>query len=77
VQTIREYVGQFNPVAARRIAAALIVAADSLVELPERGRPIGHGRRELAAIWPYVIRYRIVGDAVIVLRIRHGKQRPI
>lgn len=55
---------------------ALIAAADSLTELPERGRPAATGRREVVSIWPYVIRYQVIGDRVVILRVRHGSQRP-
>lgn len=73
---IRAYIGQFNPTAAARFAIRLVLAADSLVELAERGRPIRDGRRELAALPPYLIRYRVAGDVVFVLRIRHGARLP-
>jgi len=74
---IREYIRQFNPDAAARVAAALVAAVDRLRNLPDRGRGIGSSRRELLAVWPYVIRYRIDGEVVVVLRVRHGKRRPI
>ena len=76
LRAIRDYIRQFNPAAARRIAIALVAAADSLTELPERGRPAGTGRREVVSIWPYVIRYQVLGDRVVILRVRHGRQRP-
>lgn len=60
--------------AAQRMAERLLAAADDLSEHAERGRPIGKGRRELAVVWPYLIRYRIDGDVVYILRIRHGAQ---
>jgi toxin ParE1/3/4 len=54
---IRTYIGAFNPQAARGLGNDLLSAAESLVSFPDRGRPIGQGRRELVAVWPYVIRY--------------------
>lgn len=74
LQGIRVYIGQFNPTAARQVATRLKVAGDSLNELPDRGRPAGR-YREITAIWPYVLRYRLADDTVVVLRVRHGKQR--
>jgi len=44
---IRGYIAQFNPFAAERVALALLSAAESLIDLPERGRAIGQSRREL------------------------------
>jgi len=32
--------------------------------------------RELVAIRPYIVRYRITADAVQIVRIKHGAQRP-
>jgi toxin ParE1/3/4 len=74
LERVRIYIGHFNPTAARRMAERLVAAADSLADFPERGRPIGSGRRELIIVHPYVIRYRVLGDQVLVLRIRHGRQ---
>jgi toxin ParE1/3/4 len=51
-----------------------VQATDSLADFAERGRPRPHGGRELAALPPYLIRYRIAGDTVFILRIRHGAQ---
>lgn len=69
---IRDYIGQFAPLAARRFALRLVTAADSLAEHPLRGRVLGNRRRELVAIAPYLIRYRVVGEIVEILAIRHG-----
>lgn len=74
LEHIRAYIGQFRPRAAERMAERLLEAADDLSEYAERGRPIGNGRREFAIVWPYLIRYRIDGDAVYILRVRHGAQ---
>jgi addiction module RelE/StbE family toxin len=75
--SIRTYIGKFNPAAAGRMASRLIEAGQSLHEIPERGRSIGRGRRELAIIPPYVIRYRIKGDVVEIIRVRHGRQKTL
>jgi toxin ParE1/3/4 len=74
---IRAYIGKFNPSAAGRMAARLLEAGNSLQDFPERGRSISRGRRELPVIPPYVIRYRIKGAVVEILRLRHGRQRPL
>ena len=69
---ILSYVSAFNAPAAFRLARRLQIAADSLVDHPDRGREAPRGLRELAIVHPYLIRYRIRDDAVIILRIRHG-----
>ena len=58
--------------AAQRLAVRLIAAAESLSEYPLRGRSIGGGRRTLAAIAQYLIRYRVTGEMVEIITLRHG-----
>ena len=72
LQSIRAYIGQFNPSAAQRMAERLLAAAEGLAEHAERGRPLAKSHRELTVIWPYLILYRIEGDDVFILRVRHG-----
>ena len=76
LEDIRSYIGRFSPLAAQRMAVRLRAAADSLREHPDRGRSIARGRRELTIIRPYLIRYRLDGEIVVILRIRHGARRP-
>ena len=55
----------------------LLAAGDSLVNFPHRGRPVrGTDMRELVSISPYVIRYRITGETVVIRRVRHSARRP-
>ena len=72
LEAIVEYIEAFNPAAARRLGERLIEVADSLAEFPERGRDAGQGRREMTTVWPYVLRYRVEQDRIVILRIRHG-----
>jgi toxin ParE1/3/4 len=72
LEAILTYVAAFDPMAATRLAGRLIEVADSLAEFAERGRDAGGGLREMTTVWPYVLRYRVETDRVIVLRIRHG-----
>lgn len=72
LRTIRAYVAQFSPLAAQRLAGRLVNAARSLETSPDRGRPITRGRRELAVIPPYLIRYVHDAGRVVILEIRHG-----
>lgn len=71
---IRSYIDQFNPRAAGDVAVSLIEAGDSLQSFPYRGRSVGDGLREWTLVYPYVIRYEIVGDEVHILGVRHGKR---
>jgi plasmid stabilization system protein ParE len=73
---IAAYIAAENPVAAARVARELLVAGDSLVVFPRRGRPTSlPGRRELLAVRPFVLVNRILpGDVVDILRIWHAAQ---
>jgi plasmid stabilization system protein ParE len=54
----------------------LVAAADSLGEFPTRHRVSGRAR-EMVAVRPYVIRYRVAADCIVSLRVRHGARRPM
>ena len=73
IERAYEYIYDFNP----RVAAALRDEGNSLVNFPERGRPVpGTSMRELVSSYPYIIRYRITGSDVVILRVRHSARRP-
>jgi toxin ParE1/3/4 len=78
IEVIYDYLTEFNPRAASHVAATLRVEGDSLENFPHRGRPVpGTSMRELVShSYPYIIRYRIDGDTVFVLRVRHTSRRP-
>jgi toxin ParE1/3/4 len=77
LEAIQAYIAQFNPRAAHAVAAELITAGDSLSTFPHRGRPVPHTNlRELVSTYPYVIRHRVAGDRVFILRLRHSSRRP-
>ena len=62
--------------AARRIALSIHTQIESLAQFPGQGR-MGRkaGTRELVIVGlPYVVIYRVQGDAVELLRILHGAQ---
>jgi len=77
VHRIERYIAHFNPLAAQRLALRLTNAAQSLELFPDRGRPVGQGRRELLSVKPYLIRDRVVGDDVVITSVRHGARRPL
>jgi toxin ParE1/3/4 len=72
-----EYIARDNPAAARRMVAAITEAVEHLREHPAMGR---HGRvpgtRELVIPdTPYIIPYRVRGNAVEILRVFHAARR--
>ena len=74
---VREYIRQDNPAAAETTGTRIEAAVDSLARFPEMGHP-GEvpGTRELVIPrLPYLVVYRLKGDAVQILRILHGKQK--
>jgi toxin ParE1/3/4 len=72
LEAIVTYTAAFNPSAADRLGERLVELADSLSEFSERGRDAGNGAREMTIVWPYVLRYWVEAERVIILRIRHG-----
>ena len=76
IEGIRRYIGNFNPHAARDVAERIIETGNSLATFPNRGRQVpGTRLRETAFARPYIIRYRIDPDRVVILRVRHGARR--
>ena len=53
-----DYLMDFNPAAAVRLAEGLLAAGDSLANFPHRGRRVSNtDMRELITDYPYIIRY--------------------
>ena len=76
VECIRRYIGNFNSHAARDMAERIIEAGNGLATFPNRGRQVpGTRLRETAFARPYIIRYRVDPDRVVILRVRHGARR--
>jgi hypothetical protein len=57
----------------------LIAAADSLADLPERGREVAPGLRQLAHLSPYLLRYAYDPsvDLVTIRTIWHGARNDL
>ena len=74
LQRITRRIRRDNPAAARRVAKALYDGGMSLSTLPDRGR-IGRtaGTRELV-FDPFIVVYRVKGEAAEILRIYHAAQ---
>jgi addiction module RelE/StbE family toxin len=74
---VRDYIRQYNPIAAQKTVAAIEASAKNLARFPEMGPP-GEvpGTRELVIPGlPYFVVYRLKGDQVQILRVLHDKQK--
>jgi plasmid stabilization system protein ParE len=73
LHAIHAYIATDSPRAAERIAAELETVADSLAEMPGRGRRVGAEIRELVA-GQCLLRYLIRGETVAIVRVKHAAQ---
>jgi len=72
-----EYIAQDNPAAAGRVVQKILRAVDLLKENPAMGRAgrVAGTRELVVAETPYIIPYRVRGDAVEILRVFHAARR--
>ncbi|MGO9173586.1 MAG: type II toxin-antitoxin system RelE/ParE family toxin [Rhodomicrobium sp.] len=76
LQHIRRYIADFNPYAAHDMAERILEAGNGLASFPFRGRAVPSTQiRETTIAYPYIIRYRIERERVVILRVRHGARR--
>lgn len=77
VRRLRDFIAVKNPQAARMYSQSLLTSLQNLVEQPFMGRTLDDelGIRELI-IGEYLARYRINGDKLTVIKIRHQKEAP-
>lgn len=55
------------------MALRILEAADNLTRFPYRGRAVPQTQvRETTIAYPYIIRYRVERERVVILRVRHG-----
>ena len=71
------YIEQRNPQAAERMRERLLALGNSLTTFPLRGKLTSSGARQLVTVKPYILRYRIDQDEVIIIGIRHSARRPL
>ncbi|MDR3568412.1 MAG: type II toxin-antitoxin system RelE/ParE family toxin [Syntrophobacteraceae bacterium] len=81
IARFRRFIEPDNPEAAGRAAARLKKAANLLLTHPGVGKRL-EGRQDRELFVPlgkhgYIIRYRLDGEAVVILRVRHAvKDKP-
>lgn len=80
IKRLHEFLRPKNPAAAKRAASAIIAAVQSLAQYPQVGRPAEEMDipfRELPIDFGdsgYLALYRLDGDVVTVLSVRHQKE---
>jgi toxin ParE1/3/4 len=76
IERVRRYIAGFNPLAAREMAQRILQAGNGLATFPFRGRAVPNSRlREITVALPYIIRYRVEPERVVIMRVRHGARR--
>lgn len=77
VEQVSEYIARDNPVAATNTVEKIRLAVARLQDYPHLGRPGRvRGTRELVILnAPYLVVYRLRGEAVEVLRVFHAARR--
>lgn len=82
LKKIREYLLQFNAEAAQKAAATIIEATNQLLTHPMLGKPLEDIPEYRELIRPfgsgaYTIRYRVDFDKIIIVGIKHSKERSL
>ncbi|HEY2659828.1 MAG TPA: type II toxin-antitoxin system RelE/ParE family toxin [Caulobacteraceae bacterium] len=77
LRAARDYIALDSPTAAFEQVILVLAAVDGLLPFPPHGRPGRRlGTRELVVgRTPFIVPYRVNGDAIEVLRVLHGRRR--
>jgi len=72
-----EYIAEDNPAAARRVVQKIFRAVDLLKQNPAMGRAgrVAGTRELIVTDTPYIVPYRVRGDAVEILRAFHAARK--
>jgi len=79
VERLFKFLVEVNPTAAEKAVRLIQAGAGMLLAQPEIGRPFDDDTRRRELFLPfgargYVLRYRIVGDVIVVIRVWHGRE---
>jgi toxin ParE1/3/4 len=77
VEEIVAYIEASNLRAAADMGDRLFALGESLAVSLHRGRPVGNAIRELVTVRPYILRYTVRSDVVMILNVRHSRRRPL
>lgn len=78
IETIAKYIRERCQTAALSVRDRIDGLIRGLAAFPLQGTPTDERdiRRLVATPYPYLIFYRVKGETVIILHIRHGRRRP-
>jgi len=82
LKKVREYLLQFNTEAAQKAAVAIVEATNQLLTHPMLGKPLEDMPEYRELIRPfgsgsYTIRYRMDFDMIIIVGIKHSKEKAL
>ncbi len=74
---IFDHIERYNPTAAIRLDERIGSQVENLSLHPRSGRPgrVNNTRELVIPHTPYIVAYRLLEDAVLILRILHGSQK--
>jgi addiction module RelE/StbE family toxin len=77
LEAIGDYIHSQSPVATERVRERIEKLIGGLADFPHQGSQTDEPdiRRLVVTPFPYLIFYRIKGEVVIILHIRHGRRR--
>jgi plasmid stabilization system protein ParE len=81
LKRLHDFIADKNPIAASRISKRLREGIGQLRQQPRMGRRVNQAPGQLApeeirdwVVGPYVVRYLILPEMVVILRIWHGRE---
>jgi plasmid stabilization system protein ParE len=79
LESIAAYLVERNPAGAINVLGAIKSSVDTLSFFPQIGRLVDNaGHRRVPVLrYHYLIFYRVAGDELLILHIRHASLRPI
>ena len=77
VASVRAYIARDNATAADNQVERILAVDGNLLRFPEIGRPGRRGgtRELVVSRTPYIVAYRLRGEAIEILRVLHARQR--
>jgi plasmid stabilization system protein ParE len=71
------YTTASGPELAQRMKARIFAAIERAVAFPHSGTPTRKEGDRALVVAPYILRYRIHPDHIMILRVRHGARKPV